>query len=145
MTNVERIRREIEHLIEIAKAERTLHPKTVLSAKNYLLLQDYAKLLSFIDSLEQESLTEDVDEAAKAWYDGVKYKSDLSGTPIMAFKGGVKYERDRVGRLATDMRDKGLRNQLDAYKSGEDVIAGYWDGFADCAKAVLRELDKKDE
>lgn len=43
---------EIERLIERAKAERVLHPKTILAAKNYLLIEDYNKLLSFIDTLE---------------------------------------------------------------------------------------------
>lgn len=43
---------EIEKLIEKAKAERVLYPKTILSAKNYLLIEDYNKLLSFINSLE---------------------------------------------------------------------------------------------
>ena len=131
MTNVERIRREIERLRE-------------LQSSPIALCDD---LLSFIDSLEPESATEDedLDSAAKSWYDGVKYKSDLSGTPIMAFKAGVKYDSDRVGRLATDMRDRGFRYQLDAYKNGEDCIASYWDGYADCAKAVLRELDKNNK
>ena len=43
---------EIEKFIERAKAERVLHPKTILAAKNYLLIEDYSKLLSFIDTLE---------------------------------------------------------------------------------------------
>ena len=43
---------EIEKFIERAKAERVLLPKTILAAKNYLLIEDYNKLLSFIDTLE---------------------------------------------------------------------------------------------
>lgn len=45
---------EIERLKERAQAERVLHPKTILSAKNYLLIKDYDALLSFITSLQQE-------------------------------------------------------------------------------------------
>ena len=43
---------EIEKFIERSKAERVLHPKTILAAKHYLLIEDYGKLLSFIDTLE---------------------------------------------------------------------------------------------
>lgn len=43
---------EIEKFIERAKAERVLHPKTILAAKNYLLIEDYNNLLSFINTLE---------------------------------------------------------------------------------------------
>ena len=43
---------EIERFIERAKAERVLYPKTILAAKNYLLIEDYKKLLSFLDTLE---------------------------------------------------------------------------------------------
>ena len=43
---------EIEKSIERAKAERVLHPGTILAAKNYLLIEDYNKLLSFVNALE---------------------------------------------------------------------------------------------
>lgn len=45
---------EIERLKARAEAERILHPKTILAAKDYLLIKDYDSLLSFIDSLQQE-------------------------------------------------------------------------------------------
>lgn len=47
---------EIERLIERAKAERVLYPKTILAAKNYLLIEDYKKLLSFLDTLEAKEV-----------------------------------------------------------------------------------------
>ena len=43
---------EVEKFIERSKAERVLHPKTILAAKHYLLMEDYNKLLSFINTLE---------------------------------------------------------------------------------------------
>ena len=145
MTKLDRIKAEVAYRMESAKKDMDKLPNAV---RGYLLgrYDECSDLMSFIRSLEEESTSfADVDEAAKEWYESVKYKSDLSGTPIMAFKGGVKYESNKVERLATDMRDKGLRNQLDAYKNGEDCIASYWDGYADCAKAVLRELDKNNK
>ena len=47
---------EIEKLIERAKAERVLYPKTILAAKNYLLIDDYKKLLSLLDTLEVKEI-----------------------------------------------------------------------------------------
>lgn len=43
---------EIDRLIEKAKAERVLYPKTILSAKNLLLLEDYDRLKKIIDKIE---------------------------------------------------------------------------------------------
>ena len=54
MTDKELIKQEIEKLIEKAQAERVLHSKTILGAKNLLLIEDYNKLLQFIDSLPEE-------------------------------------------------------------------------------------------
>jgi hypothetical protein len=57
---------EIDRLIERAKAERVLYPKTILSAKNLLLLEDYNSLKDFINDLE----VKDVDleeEMDKEW------------------------------------------------------------------------------
>jgi hypothetical protein len=57
---------EIEKFIERAKAERVLHPKTILAAKNYLLIEDYNKLLSFINTLEvkEVDLDKEIEEHA---------------------------------------------------------------------------------
>lgn len=54
MSDKELIKQEIEKLMERAQAERVLHPKTILGAKNLLLIEDYNKLLQFIDSLPEE-------------------------------------------------------------------------------------------
>lgn len=59
MTDKELIKQEIERLIEKAQAERVLHSKTILGAKNLLLIEDYNKLLQFIDSLQEEPASED--------------------------------------------------------------------------------------
>lgn len=59
---------EIERFIERAKAERVLYPKTILSAKNYLLIEDYKKLLSFIDTLEVKEVDFEK-ELDRIWFD----------------------------------------------------------------------------
>lgn len=56
---------EIKNLIERAEAERVLHPKTILAARNYILIEDYKKLLSFIDSMQEEP---QVKESTKIQY-----------------------------------------------------------------------------
>lgn len=43
---------KIENLIKRAEAERVLYPQTIKAAKNLLLIEDYKKLLSIIDTLE---------------------------------------------------------------------------------------------
>ena len=60
---------EIERFIERAKAERVLHPKTILAAKNYLLIEDYNKLLSFINTLEvkEVDLEKEINEHWNDW------------------------------------------------------------------------------
>ena len=63
---------EIERLKERAQAERVLHPKTILAAKDYLLIQDYDKLLSFITSLQQEQPEVDFEREI------IKYKVPFS-------------------------------------------------------------------
>lgn len=50
---------EIKNLIERAEAERVLYPKTIKAAKNYLLIEDYKKLLSIIDTLEVKEVNEE--------------------------------------------------------------------------------------
>ena len=71
MTNEEllaKIKAEIEKRKTKAEAERVLYPKTILSAKNFLLINDYVELLSFLSTLEsekpinQEGLEEEMDK-----------------------------------------------------------------------------------
>ena len=57
---------EIERLIERAKAERVLYPKTILSAKNFLLLEDYDRLKKIIDKIEAKE-TDLEEEMDKEW------------------------------------------------------------------------------
>ena len=65
--DAEKLITKIERLKEKAQAERVLHPQTILSAKNYLLIKDYDALLSFITSLQQEQ--PEVDLYNNGWID----------------------------------------------------------------------------
>lgn len=65
----EKLIAEIERLKERAQAERVLHPKTILAAKDYLLIQDYDKLLSFITSLQQEQPMPDSTKLIELWHE----------------------------------------------------------------------------
>lgn len=49
-------------------------------------------ILRYIDSLQEEHVSEDLEEASVEWFNSVKYKSDLSGTPINAFKAGAQWQ-----------------------------------------------------
>ena len=60
--DAEKLITEIERLKERAQAERVLYPKTILSAKDYLLIQDYNSLLQFITSLQQEQPEVDLEK-----------------------------------------------------------------------------------
>ena len=59
---------EIENLIKKAEAERVLYPQTIKAAKNYLLIEDYKKLLSIIDTLKvKEDTMMTNEQKAAAW------------------------------------------------------------------------------
>ena len=43
-----------------------------------------------------EQANNDLEEAAVDWHNSVKYKSDLSGTPISAFKAGAEWQKEHL-------------------------------------------------
>lgn len=79
----EQIKAEIEWLINNWKLCESSEAKYRLEA--------YNELLYYINSLPEEPVSEDLEEAAKNWWEGTRFKSDLSGTPINAFKEGSKW------------------------------------------------------
>ena len=76
--DAEKLIAEIERLKERAQAERVLYPKTILAAKDYLLIQDYDNLLSFITSLQQEQLEVDLEKEMDKFYG--MYRNDKGET-----------------------------------------------------------------
>ena len=45
---------------------------------------------------KEEPVSEDLEKAYLEWYNSVKYKSDLSGTPINAFKAGAQWQKEQI-------------------------------------------------
>lgn len=68
---------EIENLIKRAEAERVLCPKTILAAKNYLLIEDYKKLLSIIDTLEVKYIPQGNDTELS---EAVRHELEIANT-----------------------------------------------------------------
>lgn len=64
------------------------HPEEYVLNKGILL--ELKDLLSMIEK-DEPSLPSNLDEVALQWCDSVKFYSDLSGTPINAFKAGAKW------------------------------------------------------
>ena len=45
--------------------------------------------------MQEEPVSEELEDAAVEWFNSIKYKSDLSGTPINAFKAGAKWQKEK--------------------------------------------------
>lgn len=73
---------EIENLIKRAEAERALYPKTIKAAKNYLLIEDYKKLLYIIDTLEVKEVGVDLGDSKGD--KSVKYIIDTKTSELKA-------------------------------------------------------------
>lgn len=105
---------EIERLIERAKAERVLYPKTILAAKNYLLIEDYNKLLSFLDSLKVKEV--DVEKESELIANGImiSVQANKYGTNI------YNTERNDYNHYHLQMAArKGIELGLKAVRKGE--------------------------
>lgn len=108
----EEIIAEIERLKERANAERVLHPKTILSAKNFLLIQDYDNLLKFIKARQQPS--EDLEEAAVKYQENAANLAARYPTPYEqetgicppswddAFIAGAQWQKEQMMKGAVD-------------------------------------------
>lgn len=66
--------------------------------RDRFLLSDISEWAYLKDILEkkEEPVSEDLEEASVEWFNSVKYKSDLSETPISAFKEGAKWQLDKL-------------------------------------------------
>ena len=57
---------------------------------------------------------------------------------------GLAYMERTITKIVQQYADKGHRcyqDTLDAHEEGERSDEFYWDGFSDCAEAILREID----
>ena len=101
---VQKIREEVERLkgwnnnVRNSTRHMTLQEEDFNRGKH----SSYLEILDFIDSLQEEPVSVDLEEAAVEWFNSVKYKSDLSGTPINAFKAGAKWQKEKDLNAALD-------------------------------------------
>lgn len=92
MTNIEKIRQEIERLIMINKTKNGFPAGTICAIR----IEVYEKLLSFIDSLPEEKPSEDLEQAA-ARYERENRQSILSSVDIVnAFIEGAKWMENQM-------------------------------------------------
>ena len=88
---VQKIREEVEKRYEYWK-EKEFNSHSIESE---IRMSECKHLLLMLDSFPEEPVVEDLEEAAQQWYDSTKFKSDLSGTPIDAFKAGAKWQKEQ--------------------------------------------------
>ena len=93
---------EVDRLIERAKAERVLYPKTILSAKNLLLLEDYDSLKNFINTLEVKDPYEQI----------VQYDSIKAGIQAHAETYSFNIESELFNQL-TEEQQKLWRKEIE--------------------------------
>lgn len=54
------------------------------------------RVINTLNYIQEESVSEELEVAAMKWFNSVKYKSDLSGTPTNAFKAGAKWGKNQA-------------------------------------------------
>ena len=145
MTNAEliaQLRAEIEKRKTKAEAERVLYPKTILSAKNLLLINDYVELLSFLDTLESEKpMNKDCNGCPhcidrKDQY-GWHFKGCFGGPYNGKFIAEIdecplKQEQPEVNLKEKEIKESEIPNDLEAQGSNKDgwhiEITNYQEG-----------------
>lgn len=69
--------------------------------KNQAMAEIQAQSMALAHGCPKEELvSNDLEEAAVDWHNSVKYKSDLSGTPISAFKAGAEWKMNHLWKDA---------------------------------------------
>ena len=105
MTDIDKIKAEIEWRLERCElVEKDAHNFNADNLKLFCsqIKLAYQSLLDFINSLPKEPISDELEEAAQQWYDSTKFKSDLSGTPIGAFKAGASWKKEEMMKDTVD-------------------------------------------
>lgn len=118
MTDKEKIRQEVEKL-----KSNLIHGacSSQVAMETRCKEEAYNEVLAILDTMQEESVSkqklsnnqrtgkigkkpvsEDLENAAVEWFNSVKYKSDLSGTPINAFMAGAKWQKEHLMKDAVD-------------------------------------------
>lgn len=63
---------------------------------------NFAHLLSFIDSLQEELVSEDLREASRKYFKSLKDSCFISSDIMLAFKAGAKWQKEQIMKDATD-------------------------------------------
>lgn len=104
MTDKEKIRAEVERLRESFKVLSVASPSRDTSLENIAKAALCKQILSFIDSLQKEPVSEDLEEAAKIY---ATEGDEISGLHIIdeeveAFKAGAKWQKERIMENSTN-------------------------------------------
>lgn len=99
MTDREIIREQIN--IELSNLH-VAQEQGIITRFNEGKLEALEGIADFIDSMKEDPVSKELEEAAVEWFNSVKYKSDLSGTPINAFKAGTKWKELQMMSKAID-------------------------------------------
>jgi hypothetical protein len=75
-----------------------------ISARSVRILADYNDLLSFIDSLQEEPVSEELEKAANFYADTHTEWFDADNNPYVspAFKAGAKWQKEQMIKGAVD-------------------------------------------
>lgn len=93
----------------------------------------YNEVLAILDTMQEEPVSEELNNAAVEWFNSVKYKNDLSGTPIEGFKAGAKWQKEQM-----------LKESKLAEKKDDDMLTiAYMDGVEEGKKIMQEEMMKE--
>lgn len=102
----------------------------------------FEEVIELIDSLPEEPVSEDLEEAAVKAFKQI-VDSDKNNF-LEIFKACAKWQKEQIAKkVVKQYADKGEKNYQDSVF--ESVGAAYpqdvyWDGFRDCANGIIREL-----
>lgn len=155
MTNIEKIRQEIERRLKYThdwlRGDEKRHPKQTAISKNYYKMKGgehtLDALLAFIDSLSEEksSLPDNLDEAAEEyaynnWEDNDYHTGASEGLPFDAightekcFKSGAEWMAEQgVSTIAIVSTENGITEE------GMKLIGDYLESLPDKTEVVLQ-------
>ena len=94
MSNIEKIKAEIE------KRKGFFHERGI-GCDNAIEVE-LESLLSFIDSLPEESVSEDLEKVADEYSKGLDYWNYINDDPSIAFKAGAAWQKEQMMKEAVD-------------------------------------------
>ena len=141
MTDKEKIKAEIERRIKAMKDNFATNEASKSKHAYTLRMIDHQELLSFINSLPEEPVSEDLEEAANFYADTHTEWFDANNNPHVspAFKAGAKWQKENlwkpadgddlpeIDREVIALLDNGkvvFAHRSPEYWNGKDIITG---------------------